>query len=197
MRLCLLLWVLADKALTHITHSSTDHSQSIIPEDGEGGEVGREKRREERPEIVECLPLFFCSTLFPPGAMTKAGWKGAHCRTDGIICHCLYLFPSASLSYSHTHTHSFTLSLFLLPSAPGLCEMRHQTTAFLSKLSQPAYTLWSDCSMTSQSPCTLIGVHISSPRLINISIAQTARNSTPKMRVSLFRASLKVLWSLH
>jgi len=62
--------VLADKALTHITPSFSDHSQSIIPEDREeeeeGGEVGRSKRRKERPEIVECLPpLFFCSTLFP------------------------------------------------------------------------------------------------------------------------------------
>lgn len=48
MSLCLPLWVLADKALTHITPSSTDHSQSVIPEEKkeEGGEVGEEKRRE-------------------------------------------------------------------------------------------------------------------------------------------------------
>lgn len=154
MRLCLLLWVLADKALTHITPSSTDHSQSIIPEDWEGGEVGREKRREEKTEIVECLPpLFFYSTLFPPRAMTKAGWKGAHCRTDGIICHYLFFF-SISLSLLHTLFHS--ISLFPLPSALGLREMRHQTTAFLSKLSQPACSLWSDCPMPSQSLRTLL-----------------------------------------
>lgn len=48
MRLCLLLRVLADKALTHITPSSSDHSQSIIPEDKDGRKgrgVGREEKK--------------------------------------------------------------------------------------------------------------------------------------------------------
>lgn len=50
MRLCLLLWVQADKALTHITPSSTSHSQSIIPEDREeeGGREGGQRQEERR-----------------------------------------------------------------------------------------------------------------------------------------------------
>lgn len=56
MRLCLLLGVLADKALTHITPSFCDHSQRVLYQRAGEEEEGKVKRREERPEIVECLP---------------------------------------------------------------------------------------------------------------------------------------------
>ena len=209
MRLCLLLWVLADKALTHITPSSTDHNQSIIPEDREeeeeGGRGGLEKKRrgEERPQIVECPPpLFFCSTLFSPGAMTKAGWKGAHCRTDRIICHCLYFFPLPlflSLSYTHTLTgiHTITLPLSLSPSlSPSLSLSFHLPRGYVKwdtkqQLSSPnfpslptSFDLTVRCHHNHHAHCcdyacvcVCVCVHISSPRLINNSIAQIAKSS--------------------
>lgn len=139
MRLCLILWVLADKALTHITPSSNDHNQSIITEQGGGGEeVGKAKEKRRKASNSGVPPhthpplLFFSSILISPGAMTKAGWKGAHCRIDRIICHYLCFFSSHSFPLPHIHTqtqahthsnshkHTITLSLSLSLS-PSIC----------------------------------------------------------------------------
>lgn len=175
MRLCLILWVLADKALTHITPSSNDHNQSIITEQGGGGEeVGKakEKRRKASNSGVPPPPHtpLFCSSLLSSSLLGRWLKLAGRERTVGLtelsVTTSVFfhptLFPSRTYTHKHKHTHtqthtntlSLSLSLSPLPSALGLHEMRHQTTAFLSKLSQPAYKLWSDCPMSSKSPRT-------------------------------------------